>query len=267
MRSRMAILSAFLGLIFLVSCAPNAVINPVSITKMDQQSRAQPEKEYVIAPGDTLDVKFASNPELNEMGIPVRPDGRISLQLAPEVKAAGLTPNQLREQISRTYSAEVRKPDVTIVVRNFADQKIFVDGEVTLPGLVELKGPTTVMRAISQARGARESARLSNVIVIRKDYDGSPMAANIDLTKVINGTDMSQDIHLMPYDIVYVPKSNIARIDKFVDEYINRIVPGGFPGWTTFANPFRYSFGDFTKQYYTGGTTGTSNTTIVVTPP
>jgi polysaccharide export outer membrane protein len=155
MISRMAILSAFFGLaILLVSCAPNSVMNPASISHMDQQSRAYPQKEYLIAAGDTLDIKFLNNPELNEMGVTVRPDGRVSLNLALEIKAAGLTPNQLRDQISRSYSAEVKKPDVTIVVRNFADQKIFVDGEVTLPGLIELKGPTTVMIAISQARGS-----------------------------------------------------------------------------------------------------------------
>jgi protein involved in polysaccharide export with SLBB domain len=59
-------------------------------------------------------------------------------------------------------------------VRGFSDQKIFVDGEVLLPGVVEIKGPTTVMRAIAQARGLRETARLSNVIVIRKDFEGKP---------------------------------------------------------------------------------------------
>lgn len=260
MRSGMAILSAFLVSVLLVSCAPNAVRNPASISQMDQQSRAYPGKEYVIAPGDILDVKFTNNPELNEMGIPVRPDGRISLQLASEIKAAGLTPNQLKEQVNQKYSPEVRKPDVTIVVRNFSDQKIFVDGEVTLPGLIELKGPTTVMRAIAQARGLRETARISNVIVIRKDFEGNPMAANIDLTKVINGTDLAQDIHLMPYDIVYVPKSNIARLDKFVDEYINRVIPGGFPGFQTFANPYRYSLGGFTNVY------PDRYTTTVITP-
>lgn len=111
------------------------------------------------------------------------------------------------------------------------------------------------MRAIAMARGVRESARLSNVIIIRKDFEGKPMAANLDLRQVINGTDMSQDIRLMPYDIVYVPKSNIARIDKFVDEYINRIVPGGFPGWQTFANPYRYSLGGFTDIYPDNGST------------
>ncbi|MBP1747623.1 MAG: polysaccharide export protein [Deltaproteobacteria bacterium] len=256
MKSKMVILSAFFALtILLVSCAPNSVMNPVSISQMNQQSQAYPQKEYIIAPGDILDIKFLNNPELNEIGVTVRPDGRISLQLAPEIKAAGLAPNQLREQLNQKYSADVKKPDVNIVVRSFSDQKIFVDGEVVLPGLVELKGPTTVMRAISQARGLRETARISNVIVIRKDFEGNPMATNINLAKVINGTDMAQDIHLMPYDIVYVPKSNIARVNKFVDEYINRVVPGGFPGWQTFANPYRYSFGGFTKIYPDNGVT------------
>lgn len=254
MRSRMVVLSVLMGLsVLLVSCAPNTVRNSASLTQMEQQSRSYPQREYLIAAGDVLDIKFVNNPELNEMAVPVRPDGRISLQLAPEVKAAGLTPNQLRQQIGEQYSAEVKRPDVTVVVRNFSDQKIFVDGEVVLPGLIELKGPTTVMRAIAQARGLRETARMSNVIIIRKDFDGSAMAANVDLTKVMNGTDMAQDIHLIPYDIVYVPKSNIARIDKFVDEYINRVVPGGFPGWDQFANPYRYSFGGRTNDVFTSG--------------
>lgn len=265
MVEKMVVLSISVGLtILLVSCAPNAVLNPASISQMDRESRTYPQKEYVIAAGDTLDIKFLNNPELNELGITVRPDGRISLQLAPEIKAAGLTPNQLREELRQQYATEVKKPDVAVVVRNFSDQKIFVDGEVVLPGLIELKGPTTVMRAISQARGLRETARMSNVIVIRKDFQGNPMAANIDLTKVINGTDMTQDIHLMPYDIVYVPKSNIARIDKFVDEYINRVVPGGFPGWQSFANPYRYSFGGYTNDRSTSGFGGAN--TVVISP-
>ena len=82
------------------------------------------------------------------------------------------------------------------------------------------------MTAIIQAGGMRESARLSNVIVIRQDFEGKPVGTMVDLRKVIDGTDFSQNIYLMPYDIVYVPKSNIARVDKFVDEYISRVIPG-----------------------------------------
>lgn len=239
--------------VLLCACAPNSVINPASISQMDQQSRAYPQKEYVIAAGDVLDIKFVGGAEYNETGVTVRPDGRISLALAPEMKVAGLTPGEMANQLRQKYASELKRPEVVITVRGFSDQKVFVDGEVLLPGVVELKGPTTVMRAIAQARGLRETARLSNVIIIRKDFEGKPMAANLDLGKVINGTDLSQDIYLMPYDIVYVPKSNIARLNKFVDEYINRVVPGGFPGFQQFTNPYRNSLGGFTNVYPDSG--------------
>jgi len=250
MKPQMPVLGLVLAAaVLLAACAPNSVINPASISQMDQQSRAYPQKEYVIAAGDMLDIKFVGGAEYNETGVTVRPDGRISLALAPEMKVAGLTPGEMAGQLQQKYASELKRPEVVITVRGFSDQKVFVDGEVLLPGVVEIKGPTTVMRAIAQARGLRETARLSNVIVIRKDFEGNPMAANIDLGKVIDGTDLSQDISLMPYDIVYVPKSNIARVNKFVDEYINRVVPGGFPGFQQFSNPYRYSLGGFTKVY------------------
>ena len=113
----------------------------------------------------------------------------------------------------------------------------------------------TLFQAISQARGVKETARLTNIIVIRKDFEGKPMAANLDMTKVISGKDLSQDIQLMPYDIVYVPKSNIANWNKFISDYINNSVPGGFPGFSNFQNPYAYALGGFTKVYPDTGST------------
>ncbi len=243
----------FMGVIVLtfMGCTPNRVANPTPVDQMDQQARtyAQKPKEYVIEVGDTLDIKFVYNTELNELAVPVRPDGRISLQLVPDVKAAGETPSQLRKTLTERYSTELKKPEIAVIVRSFGGQKVFVDGEVVFPGPIDYRGRMTIFQAIAQARGTRETARMTNVIVIRKDFEGKPMAANIDLTKVISGKDFSQDIQLMPYDIVYVPKSNIANWLKFVDEYINRAVPGGFPGFDNFANPYAYALGGFTKVY------------------
>ncbi|HEY3277994.1 MAG TPA: polysaccharide biosynthesis/export family protein [Syntrophorhabdaceae bacterium] len=213
-------------IIGLAACAPNAVIDPAPFASLNQHALAYPLKEYVIVPGDVIDVKFAFHPEYNELNLPVRPDGRVSLQFAPDVNAAGLTPLQLRERIMRVIASELNKPEIAINVRTYAEQKVFVDGEVGGPRFIELKGATTVMTAITQAGGLRETARLSNVIVIRKDFDGKPAATMVDLRKVIDGSDFKQNIALMPMDIVYVPKSNIARVDKWVEEYITRVIPG-----------------------------------------
>jgi protein involved in polysaccharide export with SLBB domain len=209
-----------LFVLFVAACAPNAVVNPVPSIQLDQQARIYPEKEYIIAAGDTIDVKFRYNPEFNELALPVRPDGRISLQLVPDIKVSGLTPSELRDALTEKYAVELKNPDIVVIVRTFADQKVFVDGEVVGPCLVDLKGPTTVMRAIAQAGGMK------------------PMATSVDLRRVIDGSDFSQDIYLMPYDIVYVPRSNIGRVDKFVDEYINKLIPGlGSPFITYYGTP------------------------------
>ncbi|HEX2974867.1 MAG TPA: polysaccharide biosynthesis/export family protein, partial [Bacteroidales bacterium] len=94
----------------LVSCAPNSVKRPASADVMNQQARtyAQTPQEYVIEVGDSLDIKFMYNAELNELAVPVRPDGKISLQLAQDIPAAGSTPTQLRKVLYDKYAAELK---------------------------------------------------------------------------------------------------------------------------------------------------------------
>ena len=238
----------FVMLVCLTACAPNTVVNPAPLGKFEESARMAPKSDYLIGVGDTLDIKFLYNPELNELAVPVRPDGRISLQLAADVQAANQTPNQLRKVLAEKYASEINKPEIAVIVRTFTSHKVFVDGEVLFPGTVPIQGPTQLVEAISLARGFRESARLSNVIVIRKDVNGKAMSTNIDYRKIIDGSDLSQNITLLPYDIVYVPKSVIANIDKFVSEYINLSIPTRFPAFSGFYNPYTYSFGGYTRD-------------------
>lgn len=216
-------------LIFIFSCAP-VVKNPAPISR-DQ--RPFSTDEYRIQIGDTLDVKFYYNPELND-SVTVRPDGRISLQLAPEVMAAGQTPKELAGQLQERYRGELRNPQVTIIVRNFGSQRVFVDGEVGTPSLVTLTGPLTVMQSIAEAGGMRETARVNEVLVIRRTAVRKPQVMTVNLENVINGTDLGQDIYVMPFDIVYVPRSPIANVNLWVDQYIRRNIPVPFGfglGW------------------------------------
>jgi len=234
-RTTLTVVWFFLLTAGLVSCAPNRLhVTPAPPSQLDEQTAAFREQEYVIATGDTLDVKFMYNPEFNELAIPVRPDGRISLQLAPDIKVAGMTPSHLREMLREKYAAELREPEVVVIIRSFAENRVFVDGEVSA-GYVDLTARMTVMRALETRGGVHDTGRLSQVIVIRKDFEGKPTATVLDLRKVIDGTDPSQDIRLMPYDIVYVPKSNIANVDLFVQQYITSLIPG-----LTNLNPYYY---------------------------
>jgi polysaccharide export outer membrane protein len=207
--------------ILLTACTAK---NIVPADTVGTQSTAYPLKEYLIQTGDQLDIKFFYNPELNEQVV-VRPDGKISLQLAPEITATGLTPAQLTEVLEKTYAKELANPGITVIVRSFSSQRIYVDGEVNTPGMVNLVGPMTVLQSISAAGGLKDTAKTSEVIIIRKTKESTPLAIAVNLDDIRNAADGSKDILLAPFDIVYVPKSAVANVNQFVDQYIRRNVP------------------------------------------
>jgi protein involved in polysaccharide export with SLBB domain len=179
--------------------------------------------EYRIQPGDQLDIKFFYNPELNE-NITVRPDGKISLQLLDEVAAAGLTPKQLTTVLTQSYAKELRKPLVTVIMRSFSGQRVYVGGEVTQQGLQTLAPGMTVMQAVIQAGGFRETAMPSETIVIRKQSDNQPVPFKVNLASAMGGGGPDAAIVLEPSDVVFVPMSPIAEANKFVNQYIERLL-------------------------------------------
>ena len=210
----------------LVGCASQ------SADVKEVESVAWPETQkpfvYKIAPGDELDIKFFYNPELNET-ITVRPDGMISLQLIDEIQAAGLKPADLDNKLTDLYSRELRKPVLTVIVRSFTRQRIYVGGEVNTPGLIVLPAGMTTLQAIFQSGGFRETADPAETLVIRKGENGKPVPLRIDLAAVMDA-DGGSDFQLQADDIVFVPKSAIANANKFIDEYINGLLM--FRGWS-----------------------------------
>lgn len=190
-------------------------------------SLAAASPPYVIHTGDQLEVKFFYNPELDEE-VTVRPDGRITLPLAHEVMAAGLTTAELVDVLTARYAPHLRKPEITVIVKTFEAQKVFVDGQVAKPGMVALTGPMTILQSIASAGGLKDSARDSEVLVIRRNALRKPFVIRVDLARAMSGLDMSQDIRLQPYDIVYVPKSFIANVNTWIDLYLRKNIPINF---------------------------------------
>jgi polysaccharide biosynthesis/export protein len=186
-----------------------------------------PTGEYRIQIGDALDIKFFYHPELNESVI-VRPDGRISLQLVYEVQAAGLSPEQLRQILREKYEPQISKPEIAIIVRSFNAQKVYVDGEVAKPGLVPLAGPMTVLQSIASAGGLKDTARSNEIILIRRGPENRPATMLVNVQKAIDGSDPTQDLSLQPADIVFVPKSPIANVNLWIDQYIRKNIPINF---------------------------------------
>ena len=188
-------------------------------------SRAMPK--YVIHPGDELEIKFFYNKELNE-DVVVRPDGRISLQLVHDVMAAGLFPSELVKVLTEKYDSYLSNPELTVIVKKFEAQKVYVDGEVQKPGVVKIDGYLNVLQAIAMAGGMKDTAIEDEILVIRHSGLAKPSVLKVDMEKVLEGSDTSQNITLQAYDIVYVPKSVIANVNTWVDLYIRKNIPINF---------------------------------------
>jgi len=215
-----------MSMCLLVAACGSTVKNipPPSNPASPGMSFDSPGEEYRIQPGDLLDIKFFYSPELNEQ-IPVRPDGRISLQLAQEIPARGRTPAELTAQLKETYSKELKKPEVTVIVRSFGNQRVYVDGEVSKPGMIPLAGPTTIRQAIAQSGGFLYTGNTTEVLLIRRGPENQPLATMVNMQKILDGTDLSQDIYLKPFDIVYVPKTAITNANLWIEQYLTRMVP------------------------------------------
>jgi len=207
--------------VFMTACTAH---NIIPAGQQDTAATTSSLDEYLIQPGDQLDIKFFYNPELNDSVI-VRPDGRISLQLAPEIPAAGMTPAQLTSTLEKSYEKELANPGITVIIRTFSSQRVYVDGEVNSPGMIVLLGPLTVLQSIAEAGGLKDTAKTSQVLIIRKSKDNKPQAIEVNLDEIRKASDESQNIRLAPYDVVYVPKSVIANVNVFIDQYIRQNIP------------------------------------------
>ena len=184
------------------------------------------EAEYRIQVGDKLTIKLFYNPDLNQE-VTVRPDGKISLALLHDVDALNLTPLELTEQLTKGYGKHLQEPEIAVIVAGFAGQKIFVGGEVGAPGIKEIVGPMTIVQAIAMAGGFKESARTNEVIIMRRDESKNPYLISLDAEKAMKGIDLKQDIYVRPYDMVIVPRSNIADVNLWVNQYIRSNVLDG----------------------------------------
>lgn len=215
---------------------------PVAVMPAAPASAAAAPRAYLLQSGDTFDVKLFYSPELNESAV-VRPDGKISLQLAGEVQAAGRSPGELESELRTLYAKTLRDPAVTVVVKQFKPQRVFVSGEVRTPGEVALQDDMTALQAIAHAGFFTRDAEARNVVVLRYKGSNGPEFILLDMKSMMDGeraTNMDDvarqpssepghpkgsDVALQPMDVVFVPQSRIASVADFFTRYVNNIVP------------------------------------------
>jgi polysaccharide biosynthesis/export protein len=183
--------------------APAPAPAPRSPVVVRDPSSADMAKEYLIGPEDVLDVLVWKNcPDLCRT-VPVRPDGKVSLPLVNDVQAAGLTPMDLRRQLTEHLSEFLPTPEVSVIVREVHNFKVAVVGAVKMPGDYELKSPATVLELIARAQGLTEFANRDKVVVLRQN-GAATTRIPFNYRKVAEGHDQD-NFYVRSGDIIVVP--------------------------------------------------------------
>jgi polysaccharide export outer membrane protein len=166
-------------------------------------------QDYQLGAGDVLTINVWGFEEMKIEELPIRPDGKISIPLSGELQAAGMTPGQLASTITNKLSQYLKDPVVSVNVVKFRTTRVYVLGEVFKPGMYEIEKQHNLIDALGSAGSYTKDAAKKKVYVIRKDQTNAPL--KINLLKLLEKGDMSQNITLNDGDIVYL--TNNHRID------------------------------------------------------
>lgn len=188
----------------------NAASKPQSGASAGSTEKSAPsggvahDDSYVIGASDVLAINVWKEPDVSRV-IPVRSDGRISLPLAGELQAAGETPKQLEQEISKRLSSYISEPEVTVIVQESKSRRINILGMVTKPGSYLLSNSMTVLDAIAMAGGFKDFAKQKNIYVLRQGTNGTQTRLPFNYKDVIKGKNPNQNVQLEPGDTVVVP--------------------------------------------------------------
>lgn len=165
---------------------------------------------------------------LSDMSGPVqvRPDGRLSVPRLGEIQAAGYTLDEMKYELTNLSQGLIYNPlEPSVDLLKATGGRIYVGGEVRTPGVYPLEGTPSALQAVLTAQGFNDNSRLNNVIVMRRNPSGKPYVFNTNLRVALTKGHTDNDIMLQPFDVVYVPKKTVSKLNLFVEQYIDKMVP------------------------------------------
>ena len=197
---RPRLLVAVLATLLLAACGGGA---PAPVV-----SRNVTEGPYIIGPGDTLSVFVYQSPQLSLPDVNVRPDGRISLPLIPDIAAAGKTPTQLASDIEARLRKYVQDPNVSVIMRNFIgppDRQVRVIGEATDPAAIPYRAGMSLLDVMIATKGLTRYAAGNSAVIVR-NVDGRQETIHVRLSDLIRDGDVRQNVAMAPGDTLIIPE-------------------------------------------------------------
>jgi polysaccharide export outer membrane protein len=190
-----------LASVWLVGCATNAPKLPAA-----PASAASADYNYIVGPGDSLNIIVWRNPELSMM-VPVRPDGKLSTPLVDELVAQGKTSVQIARDVEQAISKFVRDPIVTVIVTSFVgpySEQIRVVGEAAKPQALPFKQKMTLLDVMIAVGGLTDFADGNAASILRVSDGGKQYAVRIK--DLIKRGDISANVEMRPGDILIIPQ-------------------------------------------------------------
>ncbi len=217
--------ACFLALVLLAAACTGQSLDPKPSGELNGFATWSDEvPAYQVGPGDRLQVKYLLTPEMDEETM-VTPDGSVGLRAAGQVKVVGLTMEQLDRLVEERSRRWLLAPRVTVSLKEAGAARVYVGGSVVRPGAYPLTGRLGALEAVLQAGGFDNEARYSQVVLLRRNADNRPMLRTLDLRSLIQAGAPDADMPLVAGDIVYVPRSEIAELNLWIDQFINRVLP------------------------------------------
>jgi polysaccharide export outer membrane protein len=181
---------------------------PVTVASATQPVNAEVSKphddSFVIGANDVLAINVWKEPDVSR-SVPVRSDGKISLPLAGEIQASGLTPLKLEQDIASKLQSYISEPEVTVIVQQINSQKFNILGMVSKPGSYSLTNSSTVLDAIAAAGGFRDFAKQKSIYVLRRNPNGTESRLPFNYKDVVKGKNPDQNVKLQPNDTIVIP--------------------------------------------------------------
>jgi polysaccharide export outer membrane protein len=189
----------------IVSCASSPTPAPAP-ARTPAEAKA-PDSNYIIGPGDSLEVFVWRNPDLT-VTVPVRPDGKISTPLVEDMVAVGKTPPQLARDMEKVLSVYVREPKVNIIVTTAVSElnHVQVVGQVQKPSALPYHEGMRVLDAVLAVGGLTQFASGNRARIVRTE-NGKQTIIHVKVADLVNSGDVKQNVPLKPGDVLVVPQS------------------------------------------------------------
>lgn len=217
-----------LPLVVMASCSgPPPVkdisVEPADVAKSEEQEKAPDFYRYMLGPRDEFTVSVWRHDDLIRK-LQIDPSGNIQYPLVGEIRASGLTISQLREELTGRLSRYLVDPQVDISVSNLKNLRLYVLGEVKVPGTYEWRKGMSAWEGISLAGGFNTDADQENILLVRSEYSRTVIKA-VNLKSILSGEHLVQDIYLQNSDVVYVLPTAIVDVQRFMTRLYNILSP------------------------------------------